>query len=64
MNVHNLLHLRLTVERGGPLWANSCFLFEGENAHLDEQIQGTSNIVMTVCWLLFGLFICWDGDLF
>ncbi len=31
INVHTLLHLASTVEELGPLWAYSCFSFEGIN---------------------------------
>lgn len=30
-NVHQLLHLTDSVEARGPLWATSCFPFEGRN---------------------------------
>jgi len=48
MNVHNLIHWKLNVERAGPLWATSCFLFESENGKIDDEIQGTNNVVMMV----------------
>ena len=53
MNLHNLVHWRQNVERAGPLWATSCFLFEAENGKIDDEIQGTNQVVMAVRCLLF-----------
>jgi len=55
MNAHNLLHLADTVEKVGPLWANSCFSFEAENAMLNQEILGTNNVVKMVGSFLFFL---------
>ncbi|EEC02570.1 conserved hypothetical protein, partial [Ixodes scapularis] len=40
-NVHQLLHLTDSVEAWGPLWATSCFPFEGRNAVLLNYFSGT-----------------------
>ena len=48
MNVHNLLHLRRSVEQLGPLWANSSFEFEDANADLKSMFHGSQNIDMQV----------------
>ncbi len=44
INIHSLLHLSSTVEELGPLWAYSCFSFEGFNGILMKQIHGTQGI--------------------
>lgn len=33
-NIHLLLHLPRAVQQTGPLWASSCFPFEGYNGDL------------------------------
>ncbi|XP_042144330.1 uncharacterized protein LOC120848781 [Ixodes scapularis] len=40
-NVHQLLHLSDAVIAWGPLWATSCFPFEGRNAVLLSYFAGT-----------------------
>ncbi|KAJ8050034.1 hypothetical protein HOLleu_03062 [Holothuria leucospilota] len=41
-NNHILLHLPNTVLNWGPLWASSCFLFEGYNRTLKSLFHGTA----------------------
>lgn len=48
MNVHNLLHLRGSVEQLGPLWANSLFEFESANGELKSLFHSSQNIDMQV----------------
>jgi len=43
-NLHNLLHLTDCVRELGPLWAYSCFHFEGQNGTLKSLIHGTQHI--------------------
>jgi len=43
-NLHGLLHLAATVRELGPLWAYSCFFFEGLNGLLLKHIHGTQGI--------------------
>ncbi|PIK38667.1 hypothetical protein BSL78_24489 [Apostichopus japonicus] len=40
-NVHQLIHLPLTVQRWGPLWVHSAFPFEDTNQILKKMIHGT-----------------------
>ncbi len=46
INVHSLLHLTSTVEELGPLWAYSCFSFEGVNGLLLKNLHGTQGIAL------------------
>ena len=41
MNVHMLSHLAQCVRNWGPLWAYSCFPFEGMNGHIKGFFHGT-----------------------
>ena len=41
MNVHQLTHLSFYVLKRGPLWACSCFAFEGFNAVIKSLVHGT-----------------------
>lgn len=41
-NAHQLLHLGLSVERYGPLWATSTFLFEHQNGMLNNTSHATN----------------------
>ena len=43
-NVHQLLHLRDSVEDLGPLWSHSCFFFEDLNGDFRYLFHGTQNI--------------------
>jgi hypothetical protein len=43
-NVHLLTHLTTSVERWGPLWCNSAFLFEDANGKLLTFFHGTRGI--------------------
>ena len=43
-NIHLLLHLPDTVKELGPLWAYSCFHFEGLNGVLKGLVRGTQHI--------------------
>ncbi|KAM7292842.1 uncharacterized protein ISCGN_025977 [Ixodes scapularis] len=43
-NIHQLLHLADAVAAWGPLWANSCFPFEGRNATLLKYFSGTQGV--------------------
>lgn len=43
-NVHQLIHLSLSVKRWGPLWATSAFMFENENGILARIVHGKSNM--------------------
>ncbi|KAJ1520417.1 hypothetical protein ONE63_003549 [Megalurothrips usitatus] len=42
-NIHNLLHYSLLVERWGPLWATSAFIFEDYNGFLKNHIFGSKH---------------------
>ena len=44
VNIHGLLHLATTVRELGPLWAYSCFFFEGLNGLLLRHVHGTQGI--------------------
>ena len=46
INLHSLLHLSSTVEELGPLWAYSCFAFEGFNGILLKNVHGTQGIAL------------------
>lgn len=52
-NIHQVLHLKQTVENLGPLWSNSCFPFEDFNGDLAGYFHGSQNIqgqiVKSVC---------------
>ena len=41
MNVHLLQHFAYYVSRRGPIWAYSCFAFEGMNAFIKHLVHGT-----------------------
>ncbi|XP_077541965.1 uncharacterized protein LOC144154323 [Haemaphysalis longicornis] len=43
-NVHSLLHLGDSVRDLGPLWANSCFTFEGGNGKLVKSITAANGL--------------------
>ena len=43
-NIHQLLHLGLSVRRWGPLWATSTFFFEHHNGLIANSINGTKNV--------------------
>lgn len=43
-NVHQLLHLGLSVRRWGPLWATSAFPFENFNGYLSKCIHGSKHM--------------------
>lgn len=43
-NIHSLLHLPDTVKELGPLWAYSCFHFEGLNGILKGLVRGTHQV--------------------
>jgi len=47
-NVHLLTHLTTSVERWGPLWATSAFLFEDANGKLLTYFHGTRGIAMQI----------------
>ena len=40
MNVHLLQHLAYYFSRRGPIWAYSCFAFEGKNAFIKPLVHG------------------------
>ena len=42
--IHLLLDLPDTVRQLGPLWAYSCFLFEGQNGILKNLVHGTQQV--------------------
>ena len=53
INIHSLLHLSSTVEEMGPLWAYSCFSFEGFNggkcvAVIIDEMLYISKLVNTI----------------
>jgi len=52
MNIHNVDHYVRAVIRLGPLWANSCFIYENKNGKITSQITGTYQIVLGVHFLL------------
>lgn len=43
-NIHQLLHLGLSVKRWGPLWATSAFPFENLNGYLSKCVHGSKHI--------------------
>ncbi len=43
-NVHQLLHLKDSVDNLGPLWSHSCFFFEDLNGDFSDLFHGTQNI--------------------
>lgn len=43
-NVHQLLHLAKVTRRWGPLWSNSCFVFENFNGFITRLIHGTKHL--------------------
>lgn len=45
MNIHRLLHLVGNVRDNGPLWANSVFHFESNNATLLKYVTGTKDVL-------------------
>ncbi|XP_042144491.1 uncharacterized protein LOC121834781 [Ixodes scapularis] len=56
-NVHQLLHLTDSVEAWGPLWATSCFPFEGRNAILLNYFAGTQYVAEQIA----RTFILWQN---
>ena len=44
MNFHMLSHLSVCVKNWGPLWAYSCFAYEGMNKELKALFRGTRNM--------------------
>ena len=45
MNFHNMLsHLCMCIKDWGPLWAYSCFAYEGMNKELKALFCGTRNM--------------------
>ena len=58
MNVHLLQHLAYYVSRRGPIWAYSCFAFEGMNAFIKPLVHGTHHAMEQIgsaIGLCFGL---------
>ena len=58
MNVHLLQHLAYYVSRRGPIWAYSCFAFEGMNAFIKPLVHGTHHAMEQIgcaMGLCFGL---------
>ena len=58
MNVHLLQHFAYYVLHRGPLWAYSCFAFEGMNAFIKPLVHGTHHAmeqIGCVIGLCFGL---------
>lgn len=58
MNVHILQHAAYYVSRRGPLWAYSCFAFEGMNAFIKPLVHGTHHAMEQIgcaIGLCFGL---------
>lgn len=47
-NIHLLLHLPATVKAWGPLWANSCFMFEDSIGKLKMLHHGTKAVPMQI----------------
>ncbi|GBO19073.1 hypothetical protein AVEN_29304-1 [Araneus ventricosus] len=47
-NIHLLLHLSATVKAWGPLWANSCFVFEDALGKLKTLHHGTKAVPMQI----------------
>lgn len=47
-NIHLLLHLSATVKAWGPLWANSCFIFEDAIGQLKMLHHGTKSVPMQI----------------
>lgn len=44
INIHSLLHLPQVARYLGPLWAYSCFFFEGLTSVLLKNIHGTQYV--------------------
>ena len=44
MNIYLLIHLSACVRDWGPLWAYSCFPFEGMNCSLKKLFHGSRNM--------------------
>lgn len=60
-NMHQLLHLKDSVENLGPLWSHSCFFFEDLNGDFRDLFHGTQNIdgqVKKIC--LYSIYACID----
>lgn len=58
MNIHLLQHLSYYVSRRGPIWAYSCFAFEGMNAFIKPLVHGTHHAMEQIgcaIGLCFGL---------
>ena len=58
MNVHLLQHFAYYVSRRGPIWAYSCFAFEGMNAFIKPLVHGTHHAMEQIgcaIGLCFGL---------
>lgn len=47
-NIHLLLHLPATVRAWGPLWANSCFIFEDAIGKIKMLHHGTKSVPMQI----------------
>lgn len=43
-NIHQLLHLVFSVQRWGPLWATSAFMFESQNGFLANNVHGKNKM--------------------
>lgn len=43
-NLHQLLHLPMSVQNNGPLWAFSCFFYEDLNGDLRGLFHGTQHV--------------------
>ncbi len=44
-NLHQVTHLPLAVQRWGPLWASSAFMFESNNGDIMKLLHGTQFIL-------------------
>lgn len=47
-NVHQLLHLSKSVQKLGPLWAHSTFVFESGNGSLLKLISDANGVPLQV----------------
>jgi hypothetical protein len=48
-NIHQLLHLHITVQNLGPLWTISCAPFESMNGTLKRFVHGTRYADLQIC---------------
>ncbi|EEC09571.1 PrC protein, putative, partial [Ixodes scapularis] len=47
-NVHQLLHLAKSVQKLGPLWSHSTFIFESGNGQLLKLVSGSNGVPLQI----------------